>query len=197
MSPPLEDDSKLSENVKTLNPMTESPVLSTTKVDSTTSQTANSKQDNSTDTTVLSTTENLSATNGAVTPAKTAAMVSAAPLQEDNSTDVTVLSQTEKSSVTNGAAIPAKIAATVPATPLQKGAKLENQSTPVQPNNKGVHGKGGFVHTLTANDGTKAQVYLSKSGAHAGIVFRNEISRGKITWFTVRKALGGIAKPFC
>ena len=43
---------------------------------------------------------------------------------------------------------------------------------------KGAHAKGGFVHTLTANDGTKAQVYLSKNGAHAGIVFRNEISRG-------------------
>ena len=34
------------------------------------------------------------------------------------------------------------------------------------------------MHTLTANDGTKAQVYLSKNGAHAGIVFRNQISRG-------------------
>lgn len=113
MSPPLEDDSKPLEDV------TETPVGSTTKVNST----ADSKQ--------------------------------------DTSTDVTVLSETEKPS---GRVIPAKTAATVPAAPQQKGAK----------------GKGGFVHTLTANDGTKAQVYLSKSGAHAGIVFRNEISRGKI-----------------
>ena len=131
MPPPLEDDSKL------LGDVTETPVVSTTKVNST----ADSKQ--------------------------------------DTSTDVTVLSETEKPS---GLVIPAKTAATaaVPAAPQQKGAKLENQSTPVKPINKGTHGKGGFVHTLTANDGTKAQVYLSKSGAHAGIVFRNEISRGKI-----------------
>ena len=189
MSPSLEDDSKLPEDEKNPNPMTESPVFPTTEVDSTTSQTANSQQDKSTDVTALSTTEKLSAKNGAATPAKTAATVSAAPLQNENSTDVTVLSQTEKSSVTNGAAIPAKTATTVPPAPLQKGAKVENQSTPVQPRNKGAHGKGGFVHTLTANDGTKAQVYLSKSGAHAGIVFRNEISRGKNTQFTVRKAL--------
>ena len=181
MSPPLEDDSKPSVDVKTPNSVTESPVLSTTKVYSTTSQTTNSKQEQSTDDTVLSTTEKLSATNGAVTPAKTAAMVPAAPLQKDKSTDFTVLSQTEKSSETNGAVIPAKTAAAVPASPLQKDPKLKNQSTPVQPINKGTHGKGGFVHTLTANDGTKAQVYLSKSGAHAGIVFRNEISRGKNT----------------
>lgn len=181
MSPPLEDASKPPENVKTPIPMTESPVLSTTKVDSTTSQTANSQQDKSTEATVLSTSEKLSAVKGAVTPAKTAAMASAAPLQKDNSTDVTVMSQTEQSSVTNGAVIPAKTAATVPAAPLQKGAKLENQSTPNQPSNKGARGKGGFVHTLTANDGSKAQVYLSRSGAHAGIVFRNEISRGKNT----------------
>lgn len=126
MSPPLEDDSK------PLGDVTETPVVSTTKVNST----ADSKQ--------------------------------------DPSTDVTVLSETEKPS---GLVIPAKTAATVPAAPQQKGAK---QSTPVKPINKGTHGKGGFVHTLTANDGTKAQVYLSKSGAHAGIVFRNEISRGKI-----------------
>ena len=129
MPPPLEDDSK------PLGDVTETPVVSTTKVNST----ADSKQ--------------------------------------DTSTDVTVLSETEKPS---GLVIPAKTAATVPAAPQPKGAKLENQSTPVKPINKGTHGKGGFVHTLTANDGTKAQVYLSKSGAHAGIVFRNEISRGKI-----------------
>ena len=189
MSTPPEDDSKPPEDVKPLNPMTESPVLSTTKVDSTTSQTTNSTQDKSTDDTVLSMTEKLSATNGAETPAKNAPMVPAAPLQKDKSTDVTVLSQTEKPPVTNGAVTPAKTAAKVPAAPLQKGAKPENQSTPVQPSNKGTHGKGGFVHTLTANDGTKAQVYLSKSGAHAGIVFRNEISRGKNTLFAVRKAL--------
>ena len=189
MSTPLDNDSKPPEDVKPLNPMTESPVLSTTKADSTTSQTTNSTQDKSTDDTVLSTTEKLSATNGAETPAKSAPMVPAAPLQKGKSTDITVLSQTENPSVTNGAVIPAKTAATVPAAPLQKGTKLENQSTPVQPINKGTHGKGGFVHTLRANDGTKAQVYLSKSGAHAGIVFRNEISRGKITLFAVRKAL--------
>ena len=181
MSTPLEDVSKSPEDVKTLNPMTESPVFSTTKVDSTISQTTNSTQDKSTDDTVLSTTEKLSATNGAETPVKNAPMVPAVPLQKDKSSDVTVLSQTEKPSVTNYAVTPAKTAAKVPAVPLQKGAKLENKSTPVQPVNKGTHGKGGFVHTLTANDGTKAQVYLSKSGAHAGIVFRNEISRGKIT----------------
>ena len=62
-----------------------------------------------------------------------------------------------------------------------KGATLENQSTPVQPISKEGHHKGGFVHMLTANDGTKAQVYLSRNGAHAGIVFRNEISRGELT----------------
>lgn len=141
MSSPLEDDSKPLGDVKTATSTAETPVISATTVDSTASQTANSKQ--------------------------------------DTSTDVTVLSQTEKPSGTNGAVIPAKTNSTVPAAPLQKGAKLENQSTPVQPINKGTHGKSGFVHTLTANDGTKAQVYLSKNGAHAGIVFRNEISRGK------------------
>lgn len=65
-----------------------------------------------------------------------------------------------------------------PAAPQKIGAKLENHATPNQLINKGPHAKGGFVHTLTANDGTKAQVYLSKNGAHAGIVFRNQISRG-------------------
>lgn len=179
MSPPLEDESKPLGDVPTPTPVTETPVVSATKVDSTSSQTANSKQDKSTDVTVLSQTEKSSATNGAIISAKTAAKIPAAPLQKDKSTDVTVLSQMEKSSSTNGAVIPAKTTATVPAAPLQKGAKLETQSTSGQPNSKGTHGKGGFVHTLTANDGTKAQVYLSKSGAHAGIVFRNEISRGK------------------
>jgi len=177
MSPPLEDESKPLGDVPTPTPVTETPVVSATKVDSTSSQTANSKQDKSTDVTVLSQTEKSSVTNGAIISAKTAAKVPAAPLQKDKSTDVTVLSQMEKSSSTNGAVIPAKTTATVPAAPLQKGAKLETQSTSGQPNSKGTHGKGGFVHTLTANDGTKAQVYLSKSGAHAGIVFRNKISR--------------------
>lgn len=60
---------------------------------------------------------------------------------------------------------------------LAKGAKLGGQLASVQPIDKEQHHKGGFVHTLTANDGTKAQVYLSRNGAHAGIVFRNEISR--------------------
>ena len=120
-------------------------------------------------------------TPGTETPLVSATTVnSTANSKQDTSTDVTVLSQTEKPSVTNSAVIPAKTAATLPAAPPQKGAKLGSQSTPVQPISKGSHGKGGFVHTLTANDGTKAQVYLSKSGAHAGIVFRNEISRGKI-----------------
>jgi len=75
--------------------------------------------------------------------------------------------------------LPAKNAppAAPPAAPQKIGAKLENHATPNQPINKGPHAKGGFVHTLTANDGTKAQVYLSKNGAHAGIVFRNQISR--------------------
>lgn len=62
---------------------------------------------------------------------------------------------------------------------MAKGAKLGGQLASVQPIDKEQHHKGGFVHTLTANDGTKAQVYLSRNGAHAGIVFRNEISRGK------------------
>ena len=109
--------------------------------------------------------------------------------QQDKSADVTALPQTQKSSVTSDAAIPAKTAATVPAAPVQKSAKLESQSTPSQPINKEQHNKGGFVHTLTANDGTKAQVYLSKNGAHAGIVFRNEISRGMFACLLIIIAL--------
>ena len=69
-------------------------------------------------------------------------------------------------------------AAAMTSTKQKVGGKLQNQLTPMQAITKGAHAKGGFVHTLTANDGTKAQVYLSKNGAHAGIVFRNEISRG-------------------
>lgn len=98
--------------------------------------------------------------------------------KQATSSDVTVLPQTQKSSGTSGTVIPAKAAATVPDATAQKSAKLESQTTPIQPDGKEPHRKGGFVHTLTANDGTKAQVYLSKNGAHAGIVFRNEISRG-------------------
>lgn len=117
-------------------------------------------------------------------PSASAATVASPASQTTNSkqassTDVTVLPQTQKSSITSGAVIPAKTAATAPGAQPQKSAKVENQSTPVQAVSKGPHGKSGFVHTLTANDGTKAQVYLSKNGAHAGIVFRNEISRGK------------------
>lgn len=139
LAPYLEDNSKPSGDVKSAGSTVKSPIVSDTTVDLTVSQTANSKQDASTN----------------------------------------VTAQREKSSVASGALIPAKTPATAPAAPLKNDAKLENQATPVQPISKGPHGKGGFVHTLTANDGTKAQVYLSKSGAHAGIVFRNEISRGK------------------
>lgn len=73
--------------------------------------------------------------------------------------------------------VPTKSAsASIPAAPKQVGAKIDNH-TPDQPITKGARAKGGFVHTLTANDGAKAQVYLSKNGAHAGIVFRNKIFR--------------------
>ena len=78
-------------------------------------------------------------------------------------------------------AIPAKNPASVMASvPPKDSIKTANQPTLNQPitENKAAHAKGGFVHTMTANDGTKAQVYLSKNGAHAGIVFRNEILRG-------------------
>ena len=66
-------------------------------------------------------------------------------------------------------AIPAKntAAAAMPAATQKVGGKLGNHLTPMQPITKGAHAKGGFVHTMTANDGTKAQVYLSKNGAHA------------------------------
>ncbi|XP_073240429.1 uncharacterized protein [Porites lutea] len=77
-------------------------------------------------------------------------------------------------------AIPAKNPASVMApVPPKDSIKTANQPTLNQPItvNKAAHSKGGFVHTMTANDGTKAQVYLSKNGAHAGIVFRNEILR--------------------
>lgn len=95
--------------------------------------------------------------------------------KQEPSTNITA--QPAKSAVT----IPAKTTVSVlPAAPQKIGAKLENHSTPIQPINKEAHAKGGYVHTLTANDGTKAQVYLSKNGAHAGIVFRNIISRGKL-----------------
>ena len=77
------------------------------------------------------------------------------------------------------ALVPAKSAlASIPNAPKQVGAKINNH-TPDQPMTKGARAKGGFVHTLTANDGAKAQVYLSKNGAHAGIVFRNKIFRGR------------------
>ena len=62
----------------------------------------------------------------------------------------------------------------------ENGAGVGNQSTESDPIKKAAQGKGGFVHTLTANDGSKAQVFLSRNGAHAGIVFRNEILRGKV-----------------
>ena len=78
-------------------------------------------------------------------------------------------------------AIPTKNPASVMASvPPKDSIKTANQPTLNQPitENKAAHAKGGFVHTMTANDGTKAQVYLSKNGAHAGIVFRNEILRG-------------------
>ena len=78
-------------------------------------------------------------------------------------------------------AIPTKNPASVMASvPPKDSIKTANQPTFNQPitENKAAHAKGGFVHTMTANDGTKAQVYLSKNGAHAGIVFRNEILRG-------------------
>ena len=78
-------------------------------------------------------------------------------------------------------AIPAKSTASViGSVPQNHSFKSANQSTLNQPItvDKAAHAKGGFVHTMTANDGTKAQVYLSKNGAHAGIVFRNEILRG-------------------
>lgn len=76
-------------------------------------------------------------------------------------------------------AIPAKNPASAPVPP-KDSIKTANQPTLNQSItvNKAAHDKGGFVHTMTANDGTKAQVYLSKNGAHAGIVFRNEILRG-------------------
>ena len=75
--------------------------------------------------------------------------------------------------------VPTKNAsAAIPAVLKQVGAKIDNHK-PDQPITKGARAKGGFVHTLTANDGAKAQVYLSKNGAHAGIVFRNKIFRGR------------------
>ena len=37
----------------------------------------------------------------------------------------------------------------------------------------------GFVHTVQATDGSQAQVYLTKNGEHAGIVFRDQIYHGK------------------
>ena len=75
--------------------------------------------------------------------------------------------------------VPTKSAsASIPAAPKQVGAKIDSHTSD-QPITKGARAKGGFVHTLTANDGAKAQVYLSKNGAHAGIVFRNKIFRGR------------------
>lgn len=92
---------------------------------------------------------------------------SGAPQSANRHSSTADKNQSNTPTVTSGAAV------------LSKGAKLGNEPTPVQPMNKEQHRKGGFVHTLTANDGTRAQVYLSRNGAHAGIVFRNEISRGK------------------
>ncbi|PFX19615.1 Golgi-associated plant pathogenesis-related protein 1 [Stylophora pistillata] len=90
---------------------------------------------------------------------------SVAPQSANRHSSTADKNQSNTPTVTSGAAV------------LSKGAKLGNEPTPVQPMNKEQHRKGGFVHTLTANDGTRAQVYLSRNGAHAGIVFRNEISR--------------------
>ena len=141
MSPFLEDhNSEPIGDVKSSSSQIETPAASAATVVSIVSQTANSKQ--------------------------------------DTSSDVTVLAQKQNSSVASETVFPGKTATTVPTAPLQNSAKVGNQSTPIQPTSKGSQSKGGFLHTLTANDGTKAQVYLSKNGAHAGIVFRNEISRG-------------------
>lgn len=105
-----------------------------------------------------------------------AAAAAAAAKSTKQNAPANVTAQVAKSPV----AVPAKntAAAAMSAAKQKVGGKLENQLTPMQAITKGAHAKGGFVHTLTANDGTKAQVYLSKNGAHAGIVFRNEISRG-------------------
>lgn len=87
---------------------------------------------------------------------------------------VSIAAQRAKPAVT----VPAKNASTaIQAAPKQVGPKMGNRSRARQPITDRAHAKGGFVHTLTANDGTKAQVYLSKNGGHAGIVFRNKIFR--------------------
>ena len=89
---------------------------------------------------------------------------------------VSIAAQRAKPAIT----VPAKNASTaIQAAPKQVGPKMGNRSRASQPITDRAHAKGGFVHTLTANDGTKAQVYLSKNGGHAGIVFRNKIFRGK------------------
>ena len=38
--------------------------------------------------------------------------------------------------------------------------------------------KKGLVRTIQGPDGASAQVFLTKNGAHAGLVFRDQISRG-------------------
>ena len=58
--------------------------------------------------------------------------------------------------------------------------QTKNQGPTTEVAKQPVPTRKGFVHTITAADGTKAQVYLSKSGGHAGIVFRDQIFRGKL-----------------
>lgn len=101
-----------------------------------------------------------------------AALIPSKATKQASSTNVTAQAAKPPASI-----LAKNTAAAMSVAPQKLDAKLENNATRNQPMNKGAQARGGFVHTLTANDGSKAQVYLSRNGAHAGIVFRNEISR--------------------